>query len=125
MSAFADPDRWPDSIGSCACRLLREGITAVHDGVTEDVAAALKRHPDIADAVVVSRASQQWVRRWSPSSSLAGMQDHRSSPLWRQRAQCLARYRLRKEIRFVVKVVQQPSGKTVYGWAHAQLDDGS
>jgi acyl-CoA synthetase (AMP-forming)/AMP-acid ligase II len=103
-------------------RLLGRGALCINTGgekvYPEEVEAVLKAHPDIADAVVVGVADQQWGHRVSAviepvsgaaAPSLADLQAHcRGS---------LAGYKVPRSLAVVDAIERSPAGKADYRWA--------
>ncbi|GAA5144410.1 acyl-CoA synthetase [Pseudonocardia eucalypti] len=103
--------------------LGRDSVTINSGGekvFAEEVEAAVKRHPDVADAVVCGRPSARWgaevVAIVAPRSGATLSAD----ALLANCATTLARYKLPKEIIFVDRVQRSPSGKADYRWAAAR-----
>ncbi|MHC9293084.1 acyl-CoA synthetase [Mycobacterium sp. LTG2003] len=92
----------------------------------EEVEEALRAHPDVADALVVGRASERWgeeivalvALRDGSAVSGEALREHCSSRL--------ARFKSPKEVQFVDQVRRLGNGKADYRWAKAQAarDDG-
>lgn len=83
----------------------------------EEVEEALKRHPSVADALVVARPSDRW-----GSEAVAVMAlrpDHTASDqeLVETAARHVARYKLPKAIFFVPAIRRHANGKPDYHWA--------
>jgi fatty-acyl-CoA synthase len=82
----------------------------------EEVEAALKLHPAVADVVVVGTANERWGQQVTAVVALregerASMEDLQAA------ASNLARYKLPRQVVFVPHVVRSPSGKPDYRWA--------
>src|SRR5438874_12304522 len=103
--------------------LGRDSVTINSGGekiFAEEVEAALGHHPDVYDAVVCGRASEQWGQEVvaivqlredvHPSAEL-------EQSLLDECAKHIARYKLPKEFIFVDNVVRSPAGKADYRWA--------
>lgn len=106
--------------------LGRDSVTINSGGekiFAEEVEAAIKPHPDVADCVVAGRPSERWGqevvalvqvrpgRQVEPASILELAEKH------------IARFKLPKEIVFVDRVLRSPSGKADYRWAKARAAD--
>jgi acyl-CoA synthetase (AMP-forming)/AMP-acid ligase II len=117
------------SVPGDRARLLADGTVEVlgRDSVTintggekvfaEEVEAACKAHPAVADAVVCGRRSDRW-----GAEVVALVQARPATPLTARDliAFCalhLARYKLPKGVVFVDEVRRSPAGKADYRWA--------
>lgn len=117
-------------------RLLADGTLELHgrDSVTinsggekifaEEVEAALKRHPDVYDAVVCGRPSERWGQEVCAIVQLrqGAAQDARA--LLAECEKHIARYKLPKLVLFRAAVQRSPSGKADYRWARQQAQEG-
>jgi acyl-CoA synthetase (AMP-forming)/AMP-acid ligase II len=103
-------------------RLLGRGALCINTGgekvFPEEVEAALKEHPSIADAVVVGAPDERWgqrvaavvsVRAGAAAPSLASVQEHCRSRL--------AGYKVPRSLTVVDRVERSPAGKADYRWA--------
>jgi fatty-acyl-CoA synthase len=109
--------------------LLGRDATTINSGgekvFTEEVEAAVKAHPDVADAVVCGRPSERWgsevvaLVQPRPGAGIDG------PSIVEFCARLLARYKLPKVVIFVDAVPRSASGKADYAWARAQADAGS
>lgn len=119
------------SVPGDRARLLADGTVEVlgRDSVTintggekvfaEEVEAAVKHHPRVADTVVCGRPSERW-----GSEVVAIVATTDGEPIDRAEllAVCephLARYKLPKAVVFVPEVQRNPNGKADYRWATA------
>jgi acyl-CoA synthetase (AMP-forming)/AMP-acid ligase II len=84
----------------------------------EEVEAALKAHPDVADAVVVGVPDERWgervtavvqLRPGAAALTLDGLQEHCRTHV--------AGYKVPRGLTLVDEVVRSPSGKADYRWA--------
>jgi fatty-acyl-CoA synthase len=103
--------------------LGRDSVTINSGGekiFAEEVEAALGHHPDVYDAVVVGRASEQWGQE---VVAIVQLRDdvHPSVDIERslldESEKHIARYKLPKQFIFVDTVVRSPAGKADYRWA--------
>jgi acyl-CoA synthetase (AMP-forming)/AMP-acid ligase II len=104
-------------------RLLGRGALCINTGgekvFPEEVEAALKEHPSIADAVVVGVPDERWGQRVAAvvsvragadaAPSLASVQEHCRSRL--------AGYKVPRSLAVVDRVERSPAGKADYRWA--------
>ena len=111
--------------------LGRDSVTINSGGATifaEEVEAALGHHPDVYDAVVVGRSSEQWgqevVAIVQLREGVAGGGDTEQS-LRDECAKHVARYKLPKDFIFVDTVVRSPAGKADYRWAKETASSAS
>jgi fatty-acyl-CoA synthase len=103
--------------------LGRDSVTINSGGekiFAEEVEAALGHHPDVYDAVVCGRPSEQWgsevVAIVQLREGVAGDVDTEKA-LLEECAKHIARYKFPKEFIFVDSVVRSPAGKADYRWA--------
>lgn len=102
--------------------LGRDSVTINSGGekiFAEEVEAAIKPHPDVADCVVAGRPSERWGQE---VVALVQLRPHRivdPESILQQAEQHIARYKLPKEVIFVDEVLRSPSGKADYRWARA------
>jgi len=102
--------------------LGRDSVTINSGGekiFAEEVEAAIKPHPDVADCVVAGRPSERWGQE---VVALVQLRPHRNADpesILQQAEQHIARYKLPKEVIFVDEVLRSPSGKADYRWARA------
>ncbi len=103
--------------------LLGRGSVSINSGgekiYPEEVEAALKRDPDVFDAVVVGVPDERWGERVAAivvprvghtptlDSLVEGLRQH------------LAGYKVPRELHLVPEMVRSPSGKADYRWAKA------
>jgi acyl-CoA synthetase (AMP-forming)/AMP-acid ligase II len=143
LGYLGDPDKTQRTFPSLAgvrhavpgdrARHLANGEIELHgrDSVTinsggekifaEEVEAALKRHPDVYDAVVCGRPSPRWGQEvCAVVQARAGTAPSREV-LLDECARHLARFKLPKHFVFVERVVRSPSGKADYRWAREQV----
>ena len=119
------------SVPGDRARLRADGIIELHgrDSVTinsggekifaEEVEAAVMRHPDVHDAVVCGRPSEQWGQEVVAlvrlrDGATAGADDIRATA-----GEHLARYKVPKVVVFLEEIVRSPAGKADYRWAKA------
>ena len=117
------------SVPGDRARLREDGIIELHgrDSVTinsggekifaEEVEAAVLRHPDVHDAVVCGRPSEQWGQEVVAlvrlrEGATATVEDIRATA-----GEHLARYKIPKVVVFLPEIVRSPSGKADYRWA--------
>jgi fatty-acyl-CoA synthase len=102
----------------------RDSVTINSGGekiFAEEVEGALKRHPDVYDAVVCGRPSPRWGQE---VCAVVQLQPGVTSDVEALLAECarhLARFKLPKHFVFVEKVVRSPAGKADYRWARDQV----
>lgn len=105
--------------------LGRDSVTINTGGekvFAEEVEAALLRHPEVVDAVVVGRPSERWGQEVVAVVALASpVSDADLSAIAGER---LARYKLPKVYVRVREVVRSPAGKADYRWAQAAASGG-
>jgi 3-oxocholest-4-en-26-oate---CoA ligase len=102
--------------------VLGRGSVSINTGgekvYPEEVEGALKRHPDVFDAVVVGVPDQRWgervvavieLRAGAPQPSLEQLDEHARAHL--------AGYKVPRDAVFVDRVLRSPSGKPDYRWA--------
>jgi fatty-acyl-CoA synthase len=85
----------------------------------EEVEAAIKPHPDVADCVVAGRPSDRWGQEVVALVQRRPNTTVDADSILRQAEKHIARYKLPKDIIFVDEVVRSPSGKADYRWARA------
>lgn len=117
-------------------RHLADGTIELHgrDSVTintggekvyaEEVEAALKTHPAVADAVVVGRPSERWGEEIVAVVELRPGADVTLEQLRAAAAERLARYKLPKALVVRERVERSPAGKADYRWARAEAARG-
>ena len=107
----------------------RDSVTINSGGekiFAEEVEAALGHHPDVYDAVVCGRPSEQWGQE---VVAIVQLRDdlHPSGDieksLLEESAKHIARYKLPKTFVFVDAVVRSPAGKADYRWAKQTAAD--
>lgn len=102
--------------------LGRDSVTINSGGekiYAEEVEAAIKPHPDVADCVVAGRPSERWGQEVVALVQLRpGRTPGMASILERAEAH-IARFKLPKDVIFVDEIVRSPSGKADYRWARA------
>jgi fatty-acyl-CoA synthase len=102
--------------------LGRDSVTINSGGekiFAEEVEAAIKPHPDVADCVVAGRPSERWGQE---VVALVQLRPHKTvdpKSILQQAEQHIARYKLPKEVIFVDEVLRSPSGKADYRWARS------
>ena len=122
------------SVPGDRARLRADGIVELHgrDSVTinsggekifaEEVEAAVMRHPDVHDAVVCGRPSEQWGQEVVAlvrlrEGATVGVDDIRATA-----GEHLARYKVPKVVVFLEEIVRSPAGKADYRWAKATAE---
>lgn len=98
--------------------LGRESVTINSGGekiFAEEVEAAILRHPDVVDVIVVGRPSERWGQEVVAVASFRG--DATDDDVLAVTAERVARYKLPKQIVRVDTVLRSPAGKADYGWA--------
>jgi acyl-CoA synthetase (AMP-forming)/AMP-acid ligase II len=104
--------------------LGRDSVTINSGGekiFAEEVEAALKRHPDVRDAVVCGRHSERWGQEVCAVVQLRPGAELTEHDLREACARHIARYKLPKAVLFRDRVERSPSGKADYRWARAQF----
>ncbi|MEY2432194.1 MAG: 3-oxocholest-4-en-26-oate---CoA ligase [Acidimicrobiaceae bacterium] len=116
-------DRGRQRVDGTVEMLGRDSVTINSGGekiFAEEVEAALGHHPDVYDAVVCGRPSEQWGQE---VVAIVQLRDdvHPSVDIERslldESAKHIARYKLPKQFVFVDKVMRSPAGKADYRWA--------
>ena len=107
-------------------RLLGRGSLSINSGgekiFPEEVEAALKANPDVADAVVVGVPDPRWGQR---VVAVVQPRPGASFSLEMLRQQCrdrLAAYKIPRGLVVVEEVMRSPAGKPDYRWARAVAD---
>lgn len=85
----------------------------------EEVEAALRAHPAVADATVVGRPHPRWGQEVVAVVALRPGHDPTDEELREACAATLARYKLPRAFVRVPEVQRTPSGKSDYAWARA------
>lgn len=113
-------------------RLLEDGAIELlgRDSVTinsggekifaEEVERAIGSHPDVADVMVVGRASERWGQEVVALVQRADGSSVTPEQLTEHASASLARYKLPKDVHFLPALVRSPSGKADYRWAAEQ-----
>ncbi len=83
----------------------------------EEVETAMKRHPDVVDAVVVGVDDERWGQRVVAVVEPIPTRNPSLSELREQAREVLAGYKLPKQLVLVEHMERLPSGKADYGWA--------
>src|SRR5439155_273242 len=103
-------------------RLLGRGALCINTGgekvYPEEVEAALKAHPQVADAVVVGLPDERWGQR--VAAVIAPRNEGDRPDLETLQAHCrsmLAGYKIPRSLAIVDAVLRSPSGKAGYRWA--------
>lgn len=114
-----DRARWTSDGG---IELLGREAATINTGgekvFAEEVEAAVRSHPAVADAVVVGRPSQRWGSEVVAVVALRpGGEDVDDDELREACAGSLARYKLPRAFVRVPEVQRTPSGKSDYAWA--------
>ncbi len=102
--------------------LGRDSVTINSGGekiFAEEVEAAIKPHPDVADCVVAGRPSERWGNEVVALVQLRSGRFPDPQSILQQAQAHIARYKLPKEIIFVDEVLRSPSGKADYRWARS------
>jgi acyl-coenzyme A synthetase/AMP-(fatty) acid ligase len=116
-------DRGRQRVDGTVEMLGRDSVTINSGGekiFAEEVEAALGHHPDVYDAVVCGRPSEQWGQE---VVAIVQLRDdvHPSVDIERslidESIKHIARYKLPKQFIFVETVVRSPAGKADYRWA--------
>jgi 3-oxocholest-4-en-26-oate---CoA ligase len=104
--------------------LGRDSLTINSGGekiFVEEVENALKHHPSIHDALVVSRANERWGQEVVAVVQLKDGVAVDEAGVLAEAARHIARYKLPKAFVFVNKLERNPSGKPDYAWARKQI----
>jgi fatty-acyl-CoA synthase len=124
------------SVPGDRARLLDDGTIELHgrESVTinsggekifaEEVEGAIKRHPDVVDAVVVGRSSPRWGQE---VVAVVALRDGATTDDGSLLAACeprLARYKLPKAFVRRAEIQRSPAGKPDYRWAREQAEEG-
>lgn len=102
--------------------LGRDSVTINSGGekiFAEEVEAAIKPHPDVADCVVAGRPSDRWGQEVVAIVQLRPGASANTASILQQAEKHIARYKLPKDVVFVDEIVRSPSGKADYRWAKA------
>jgi fatty-acyl-CoA synthase len=89
----------------------------------EEVEEAIRRHPDVLDALVVGRPSERFGQevvalvQLRPGTSLAGADVRRFA------AGSISRFKAPRAVRFCEHIKRHPSGKADYRWAQEAASD--
>ncbi len=122
------------SVPGDRARLLDDGTIELHgrESVTinsggekifaEEVEGALKRHPDVIDAVVVGRPSPRWGQEVVAVVAVTEGVEVSDAEIIAICEPHLARYKLPKAIVRRAAIERSPAGKPDYRWARAQVD---
>jgi acyl-CoA synthetase (AMP-forming)/AMP-acid ligase II len=105
--------------------LGRDSVTINSGGekiFAEEVEEALKRHPDVYDALVVGRPSDRWGQEVVAVVAARIGTTPTADSIRAAAAGQLARYKLPKAVVFRDQIARSPSGKPDYAWARAQVD---
>jgi fatty-acyl-CoA synthase len=86
----------------------------------EEVEAALKSHPRVADAAVCGRPSQRWGAEVVALVTLRDGAEVDSATLIDHCSTLITRFKLPKVVIFVDEIARSPSGKLDYGWVLAR-----
>jgi len=108
-------------------RLLGRDSVTINSGgekiFAEEVEQALKRHPDVYDALVVGTPSERWGNQVTALVHLRQGVVCDEAALSKQAALHLAGYKLPKAYVFVEQILRSPSGKADYRWAKATAEE--
>jgi len=105
--------------------LGRDSVTINSGGekiFAEEVEDAVKRHPDVYDAVVCGRPSERWGNEVVAVVRLREGAEPDEASLREHCGRSLARYKLPKSFVFRDVIQRSPSGKADYRWARAQAE---
>ena len=109
-------------------RLLGRDSLVVNTGgekvFVEEVEEVLRAHPDIADALVVGRPSEQWGSEVVAIVQLADGATASDQDLLDEAIKHIARYKLPKAFVYRSALVRSPAGKADYRWARDQAIEG-
>ncbi|MGI9295523.1 MAG: AMP-binding protein [Pseudomonadales bacterium] len=83
----------------------------------EEVEEAVKKHPSIADCLVVGLPDDRFGERIAAVVSLKGLMENPTEELMEFCTAHLARYKLPRSVKVVDKVERLPNGKANYKWA--------
>ena len=100
--------------------LGRDSVTINSGGekiFAEEVEAAVKSHPSVADVIVTGRPSERWGQEVVAVVQLADGETLDEAALAGHAEQSLARYKLPKAWIQVPQVRRSPVGKADYRWA--------
>jgi fatty-acyl-CoA synthase len=104
--------------------LGRESMTINSGGekiFAEEVEHAIKRHPEVYDAVVTASPSDRWGQAVAAVVSLRPGARIGAAEIIESCADHLARYKLPKIVVFRDVIARSPSGKADYRWAQQQV----
>jgi acyl-CoA synthetase (AMP-forming)/AMP-acid ligase II len=117
---YSVPGDRAQALADGSIRILGRDSVCINTGgekvFAEEVEAALKRHPAVADVVVVGTPNQRWGQQVTAVVALRENGSVTAEDL-RVAVSDLARYKLPRAIVFVSSVVRSPSGKPDYRWA--------
>lgn len=102
--------------------LGRDSVTINSGGekiFAEEVEAAIKPHPDVADCVVAGRPSDRWGQEVVALVQLRSGRTPDPQTILEQAQLHIARYKLPKAVIFVEEILRSPSGKADYRWARS------
>ncbi len=103
--------------------LLGRGSVSINSGgekiYPEEVEAALKRDPDVFDAVVVGVPDERWGERVAAVVVPRAGSKPTLASLARSAREHIAGYKVPRELHLVSEMVRSPSGKADYRWAKA------
>jgi 3-oxocholest-4-en-26-oate---CoA ligase len=103
--------------------VLGRGSVCINSGgekiYPEEVEQVLRRHPAVADAVVVGTPDERFGEQVTAVVQARSGQALEPAELASFAAQHLARYKLPRTIVLVDEMVRSPSGKPDYRWAKA------
>jgi acyl-CoA synthetase (AMP-forming)/AMP-acid ligase II len=88
----------------------------------DEVEATLKDHPDVSDAVVIGMPDTYFGERVVALVQLRPQRRVDSKALQEHCHNCLAGYKVPKEILIVDEVLRSPSGKPDYQWARSVIE---
>jgi acyl-CoA synthetase (AMP-forming)/AMP-acid ligase II len=117
---YAVPGDRAQALADGTIRILGRDSACINTGgekvYAEEVEAALKRHPAVADVVVVGTPNERWGQQVTAVVALREGRSVSAEDL-RTSASDLARYKLPRDFVFVSAVMRSPSGKPDYRWA--------
>ena len=127
-----DGERWslPGDMatidGDGTVHLLGRGSLCINTGgekvYPEEVEAVVKRHPGVADVVVLGEPDQQLGQRVVAIVAVAPGRDAPSlEPLQAHCREQLAGYKVPRALHIVKEVARTPAGKPDYAWARGVI----
>jgi fatty-acyl-CoA synthase len=89
----------------------------------EEVEDAIRRHPDVLDALVVGRASDRFGEEVVALVQLRDRSDLTGADIREYAAQTIARFKAPRAVLLCESISRHPSGKADYGWAKQAARD--